>query len=118
MPGTAITRPWIPSKSMRTGRPAGAAGIAVVSAWRGAGRGALSLRAGIGDGGVSRGSRGAAPARAASSSLSGSSGLGSALLSTVRYSDLVSGLSYADMSSSDVLRPTLVLAKNHRYLPL
>src|SRR6185503_391337 len=53
-----------------------------------------------------------------SSSLSGSSGLASLLLSTARYNAKVSSRPYDVMSSHCEARPKSVDARNHRYLPL
>src|SRR5690349_12590241 len=60
----------------------------------------------------------AAAAAAFSSSLSGSSGLGSPFFSTAMYSADVTGWSYDVMSSQPLAGPKFVLARNQRYLPL
>ena len=87
--GTATTRCWKPSNAIVTG--------------------ALDAASGVGSS--------FAPTPA-SSSLCGSTGLGSPLRSTATYSPKVCRRSYDVMSSHCDLRPRSVEARNHRYLPL
>src|SRR5688572_4713737 len=100
----------MPSKSIRTGPvKRGVLAGAESPGARAVSRAALGVARAVdesGRGGKSRpGSRGAPPARAASSSLSGNSGDGSDFDSTMRYRPRVVARSYADMSSTDELSP-------------